>query len=207
MIKKLAVILTMMMLTSVIGGCSSKKADSGVGTSNDDGGIETKSEEEEFDGIEVDKNLLSVEITLPPELAGDLSGFIKDTYLKENKGILDAEVTADGSLKIKMTNKKHQEMVEEMKTNLKSSFAKLIEGEDTPYIKDVSSKNDYKEITISVERTAYEKTMDFTVLMVGFSVAMYQTIKGEEFSCYIKVVDHTTKELISDLHYPEDLEG
>jgi len=205
MIKKLAVILTMMMLTSVIGGCSSKKADSVVGTSNDDGGIETRTEES--GGIEVDKNLLSVELTLPPDMAGDLSDFSKDTYLKDNKGILDAEVTADGSLKIKMTKKKHLEMIEEMETNLEASFVPLIEGNNTPYIKDFSSSNDYKEITISVERTTYEKTMDFTELMVGFSIAMYQTIKGEEFSCYIKVVDHTTKELISDIHYPEDMEG
>jgi len=114
MIKKLAVILTMMMLTSVIGGCSNKKADSGVKKSNDDGGIETKTKEEESGGIEVDKNLLSVEITLPPDMAGNLSDFSKETYLKKNKGILDAEVTADGSLKIKMTKKKHQEMVEEV---------------------------------------------------------------------------------------------
>lgn len=207
MIKKLAVILIMMMLTSVIGGCSSKKADSGVETSNDDGGIETKTEEEVSGGIEVDKNLLSVEITLPPDMAGDLSDFNKETYLKENEGILDAELTSDGSLKIKMTKKKHLEMIEQMKTNLESSFKELIDGADTPYIKDFSSNNDYKEIMISVERNAYENAMDFTPFLVGFSVAMYQAIKGEEFGCNVKIVDYTTKELINDINYPEDLEG
>lgn len=205
--KKLAFILTLMILTSVIGGCSSKKADHDIGTSNDDVGIETKTDEEESGGIEVDKNLLSVEITLPPDMAGDLSDFDKETYLKENEGFIDAEVTPDGSLKIKMTKKRHQEMVEEMKTNLEASFVELIEGSDTPYIKELTSKNDYKEITISVERASYENTMDFTTLIVGFSVAMYHVIKGDEFACNIRIIDFTTKELISDINYPEDIEG
>lgn len=205
--KKLAFILTLMILTSVIGGCSSNKADHDIGASNDDVVIETKTDEEDSGGIEVDKNLLSVEITLPPDMAGDLSDFDKETYLKENEGFIDAEVTTDGSLKIKMTKKKHQEMVEEMKTNLEASFVELIEGSDTPYIKDLTSKNDYKEITISVERATYENTMDFTTLIVGFSVAMYQVIKGDEFACNIRIIDFTTKELISDINYPEDIEG
>jgi len=94
-----------------------------------------------------------------------------------------------------------------MKSNLEASFVPLIEGNNTPYIKDFSSINDYKEITISVERTAYENAMDFTPFLVGFSVAMYQVIKGDEFECKIRVVDDTTKELISDINYPEDMEG
>jgi len=148
---------------------------------------------------------LSVEITLPPDMAGDLSDFDKETYLKENEGFLDAEVTSDGSLKIKMTKKKHQEMVEDMKTNLEASFVELFESSDTPYIKDLSSKNDYKEITISVERATYENTMDFTTLIVGFSVAMYQVIKGDDFACNIRIIDDATKELISAINYPEDI--
>ncbi|MGB4589746.1 MAG: hypothetical protein WBI17_11010 [Clostridiaceae bacterium] len=204
MIKKLSAVLMVMMLTSMIGGGSNKKVENNIEKTNDVPGIETETEDSA--SIEVDKNLLSVEITLPREMAGDLSDFNKDTYLKENEGILDAGVTSDGALKIKMTKKKHQEMVDEMKTNLESSFVELIEGEDTPYIKDLSSKNDYKEITISVERATYEKTIDFTVLMVGFSVGMYQTIKGEEFGCNIRVIDYTTKELINDINYPEDIE-
>jgi len=44
--KKLAVILTMMILTSIIGGCSSKKADHDIGASNDEVGIETNTDEE-----------------------------------------------------------------------------------------------------------------------------------------------------------------
>ena len=205
--KKLAFLLTLMILTGVIGGCSSKRAHHDIGVPQNDAEIETKTDKEGSGGIEVDKNLLSVEINLPPDMAGDLSDFDKETYLKENEGFLDAEVTADGSLKIKMTKKKHQEMVEEMKTELEASFVALIEGEDTPYIKDLSAKNDFKEITISVDRIAYEKTIDFTVLMVGFSAGMYQAIKGEEFDCQIKIVDHTTKEMISDINYPEDIEG
>lgn len=207
MIKKLSGVLAIIMLTSVIGGCSSKKVDSNAQTSTDEADIETKTEEEESGGIEVDKNLLSVEITLPPSIAGDQSDFNKETYLKENEGFLDAEVTADGSLKIKMTKNKHQEMIQEVRTDMETSFVALIEGKDTPYIKDFTSKNDYKEITISVDRGAYENAMDLTPLMVGFSVAMYQAINGEKFVCNIKIVDHATKELISDINYPVDFEG
>lgn len=205
--KKLAFLLTLMILTGVIGGCSSKRAHHDIGVPQNDAEIETKTDKEGSGGIEVDKNLLSVEINLPPDMAGDLSDFDKETYLKEDEGFLDAEVTSNGSLKIKMTKKKHQEMVEDMKTNLEASFVELIEGTDTPYLKDLSSRNDYKEITISLERATYENTMDFTTLIVGFSVAMYQVIKGDEFACNIRIIHFTTKELISDINYPEDIEG
>ena len=206
MMKKLSFILAIIMLTSVIGGCASKKIDIDAQTSTDKVSAETKTEEESG-GIEVDKNLLSVEITLPPSIAGDQSDFNKETYLKENDGFLDAEVTADGSLKIKMTKKKHQEMVSEVKNDMQATFVAFIGGEDTPYIKDFTSENDYKEIAISVDGNAYENAVDFTPLLVGFSVAMYQAVKGEAFDCNIKIVDHATKELISDINYPEDFEG
>lgn len=206
MIKKLTVMMIIILLGTTIGGCSSKKGDSDVETPTDGAGIETKTEENDSGGIEVDKNLFSVEITIPPGIAGDQSDFNKENYLKENEGFLDAEVTSDGSLKIKMTKKKHQEMVTGMKTDLEASFSALIEGKDTPYIKDFSSKNDYREVTISVDRAAYENALDFTPLMVGFSVAMYQAIKGEEFDCKIQIVDDKTQELISDINYPADFQ-
>lgn len=206
MIKKLSVMMMVILLSTMIGGCSSKKANNEVGTSTDGAGVETKIEEKDSGGIEVDKNLFSVEITIPASIAGDQSDFNKENYLKENEGFLDAEVSSDGSLKIKMTKKKHQEMVTGMKTDMESSFSALIDGKDSPYIKDLFSKNDYKEITISVDRAAYENALDFTPLMVGFSVAMYQAIKGEEFDCNIKIVDFATKESISDINYPKDFQ-
>lgn len=206
MIKKLSVMMIIILLGTTIGGCSSKRVDRDVETPTDGAGIETKTEEKESGEIEVDKNLFSVEITIPPGIAGDQSDFNKENYLKENEGFLDAEVTSDGSLKIKMTKKKHQEMVTGMKTEMEASFSALINGKDTPYIKDFSSKKDYEEVTISVDRAAYENALDLTPLMVGISVAMYQAIKGEEFDCNIKIVDIATKDLISDINYPEDFQ-
>jgi hypothetical protein len=48
--------------------------------------------EEDSQGIEVDKKLLTVDVTLPEQLVGDLSNFDEKEYLAENEGIKSARV-------------------------------------------------------------------------------------------------------------------
>ena len=71
--------------------------------------------EEDSQGIEVDKKLLTVDVTLPEQLVGDLSNFDEKEYLAENEGIKSARVNDDGSLTLTMTKSKHKEMLEEVR--------------------------------------------------------------------------------------------
>lgn len=152
----------------------------------------------------VDKNLLSVEVTLPADMAGDPAEFDRETYLKENPGISDVKFLEDGSLWIKMSRAKHKEMMEEMVEGIKTTFNDLIEGEDTPYIKDIKTSGNYKEVEVLVDRSAYENAMDFSSLVILMSVGYYQTFQGEEFELHLKYLDADTNELIHESVLPEE---
>ncbi len=202
----LSVLLVIMM------GCSSKEVQNDPLEAPDhetaaENVVEPEAEEtveEESEGFNVEKNLTSVELTLPAEFAGDLSGFDRETYLKENPGISDAKVMDDGSLWLKMSRTKHKELIEDMEENMITSFNELIEGEDTPYILDIKSSKDYRKVEVFVDRESYENSADFSGLAIFFSVGFYHTIQGEDFRLNLKYIDAETEEIIEESDYPEE---
>lgn len=165
---------------------------------------EEKENEDEAEGFNVEKNLTSVELTLPAEFAGDLSGFDRETYLKENPGISDAKVMDDGSLWLKMSRTKHKELIEDMEENMITSFNDLIEGEETPYILDIRSSKDYRKVEVIVDREGYENSFDFSGLAIFFSVGFYHTIQGEDFKLNLQYIDSETEEIIEESDFPEE---
>lgn len=160
-------------------------------------------DKEESQGIGVDKNILTVDITLPAEIAGDLADFNEDEYLSQNDGMKAAKVNEDGSLTITMTKAKHKEMLEETRKNIDESLGELIEGENTPYIKNIDYSNDYREVIIEVVKEEYENAFDFTPLVVGFSACLYQSIAGIDLNTTIVINDIATGEEINSVIYPD----
>lgn len=171
---------------------------------------EAQQQEKETDseGINVDKGLFNVEVTLPASFfeGGDIDQSIAEA---EKEGI---EVTKneDGSLTYKMAKTKHKEMMSEMKTSLLETIEDLKNGEDFASIKDVEYNKDFSEFTLWVDRNEYENSFDgFAVFGLGLSGAMYQLFDGadpENYNVRLVVKDEVTKEIIGEANYPKDLE-
>ncbi|WP_342469272.1 hypothetical protein [Ureibacillus sp. FSL K6-3587] len=171
---------------------------------------EAQQQEKETDseGINVDKGLFNVEVTLPASFfeGGDIDQSIAEV---EKEGI---EVTKneDGSLTYKMSKTKHKEMMSEMKTSLLETIEDLKNGEDFASIKDVEYNKDFSEFTLWVDRNEYENSFDgFAVFGLGLSGAMYQLFDGadpENYNVRLVVKDEATKEIIGEANYPKDLE-
>ncbi|WFA07809.1 hypothetical protein [Tissierella sp. Yu-01] len=157
----------------------------------------------ELQGIGVDKKLLTVDVTLPADLMGDLTDFSEDEYLSENDGVIAAKKNQDGSLTITMTKSKHTEMLEETRKGIDESFGELIEGEDTPYIKSIDYTNEYREVIVGVVREEYETAFDLTPLILGFSTSMYQSVAGLDIKTTIVINDISTGEEIGSVTYPD----
>lgn len=163
-------------------------------------------DDEESEGITVDKSLLTVDITLPATLVGDLSDFNEEEYIAENEGIKAVKINEDGSITLTMTKKKHGEIINEMKDEVEASLSELIESEDTPYIKGIKHTEDFREVKIIVDRDAYEDAFDLTPFTVGITVGMYQAYSGDEFYTKIIIEDVGTGEEIGSVIYPDALE-
>lgn len=192
--KKLMSIILCFTIISGLGltGCSQK------------GEVKKTDTQTNNENVEVDKKLLTVEITLPKELLEDVENFNEEEYLKENKGIKSAKLNEDKSLTVVMTKSKHDELVKEMKKGMEDTINELIESEEMAYIKDIKYSKDFKEINILVEKEAYENSIDLTSLMLGISVGMYQAYSGEEFETIINTKDADSGETISTETYPDD---
>ncbi|NLB19247.1 MAG: hypothetical protein GX829_00040 [Clostridium sp.] len=159
----------------------------------------------ENEAIEVEKNLFSVEITIPSDYAGNLAEFDEKVYLEENKGIEKAKVNEDGSLYLKMSKSKHNELVDETKINMEKAFTELVDDPETPYLKDLSWSKDFEEFSMVVDGEEWENAFDFTPFSLALSSALYQSIKGNEFHTVIKIIDVDTKEVIHEAVYPDAL--
>lgn len=193
-------IVLFIIVAMLVCGCSTAPA--AVGDSN---GSTTESTSAK---IETDEKLLSVDITLPASLfAGeDMTKFDADAYASE-QGFKSAKVNEDGSVTVTMTKAKHKELLKEMADSLDATFKEFVNGENTPYIKDITHNENFTAVTMKVDKEAYENAFDFTPLAIGMSVAMYQAFTETEYHVEISIVDAATGASINSITYPDAMNG
>lgn len=195
--------LIILLLVSVtLSGCGKGEED---GTVSEDIAMEEVVVEDDSGGIDVDKNILTVDITLPESIVGDSSDFNEQEYLVGNDGINSAKINEDGSLTLNMSKKKHKELLDEIKKEIDITFDELIESEETPYIKNIEHTKKYREVKILVDKEVYETSFDLTPLLVGIVTGTYQSYAGEEFHTQIIIIDVDTESEIHSVTYPDDL--
>lgn len=179
--------------------CSSSKSQTESESKPD-----SETSEESSAGVEVDKDLLTVDITLPASLAGAVDDdFDPDTYAEENN-FQKAVINDDGSITVTMTKTTHEALMKNTYDEYVEMVEDMIESEDTPYIKDIDYADDLSSFKVSVNRAEYENSYDFTALSLGLMGSMYQTFAGEEMHVEISILDADTGEIISESVYPKE---
>lgn len=202
MFKKIVSIILALVFVLSFAGCSQKPNNSDGNTAGSTEGS-TSSQD-----IETDEKLLTVEITIPSSIFAeeDMSTFDPDAYAAE-QGFISAKVNDDDSVTVTMSKAKHKELLNEMKTSLDTSFAEYVNGENTPYIKEITHNDDFTSFTMKVDREAYENAFDFTPFAIGVLVAWYQAFTETEYHVEISIVDVATGETMDTITYPDDLTG
>lgn len=199
----MSVFLAGTMILSALSGCGSKEP-APTEAAQQDATVASTIAPTEQQSIDTDEGLLTVTITLPKSMfeGEDTSNFDADAYVAEN-GFLHAEVNEDGSVSVTMTKKKHNEIMAELTANLEATFAEMVEGEDTPYIKEITHNDDFTEVTMAVIRADYENTIfEMTPFVIGLSAMMYQAFLDVESHCEVLVVDYDTGDIINTASYP-----
>ena len=149
-------------------------------------------------------NQLTVEITLPASLFEDIHDIDQHTYTEE-EGFLEVTINSDGSVTLKMSKERHDELLEEMSMMIEETFADLIKAEDTPYIKEITHTPGYRAVTVDVDKAGYESAwFDLTPFIVGFSSILYHIYAGEEPYCEVVIRDVNTGETIFSAVYPDE---
>ncbi|NYE06219.1 hypothetical protein F4694_002999 [Bacillus niacini] len=194
--------LFMAFLLVFLAACSSNET-----TSKEEN--ETKKEEKKKEqGVEVDKGLLNVELTIPASM---FEGENVDTVISEAKAEgIDVTKNEDGSLKYKISKSQHKKMMEEMEKGIKESLEEMVNGEEFVSLQEITYNDSFSEFTVLVDKAAYENSFDgFALLGLGISGMMYQYYNGTNADdVKVKVItkDQETQEVIGEVVYPDALE-
>jgi len=165
----------------------------------------TNQGQEEKSGVEVDKGLLDVSISLPASMFEGQSSEEVIAGAKE-KGIT-ASVNDDGSYTYVMSKVKHNEMMSEMREQLKTSFAEMTTDETyAEIIKEIKHNDNFTDITIIVDKAKYENNLfaGMSTFACGLSGMMFNTFNGtKDPKITVNVKDADSGEIINSVVYPD----
>lgn len=203
-------IMCLMMVGVVLTGCGATTTENKTAVAESESiVVETENEaveemsEESNATVEVDEGLLTTEIVLPKEWAGDKKQEELDALAKD-EGFISVVLNADGSVTYKMTRQRHKEMLSEMKAKM-TNFSEYIGTEGYENVTDINANDDLTEFTVSTK--SEELSMEESFLSMYFFMAggMYSTFSNEPIE-NIKVVyiNADTKEIIKEVNSKEE---
>lgn len=201
--KKLLFMFTIL-IVALLSACSSSESSNAADKDNS----EATDQEQTNEGVEVDKGLLNVEVTLPASMfeGEDVDASIAEV---EQEGV-KATKNEDGSVTYKMSKSKHKEMMQELETGIIESVEDMKNNTDFVSIQEITYNNSFSEFTMVVDKEAYENSMDaFAIFGLGLSGMYYQLFNGageEDYRVKIMVKDQATDEVFEEVVYPDDLE-
>ncbi|GGG87990.1 hypothetical protein [Paenibacillus radicis (ex Gao et al. 2016)] len=206
MMKKLAIALFATAI--ILAGCSSSNDGKGASEPVNQTNNAEKTDKEK--GVEVDKNLTNVKITLPASMFKDADVDQVIAQAKEDDGVKEATKNEDGSVTYTMSKSDHKKMLKEMEDGIADSIKKLKEEGTFASIKDVTYNKSMNEYEMIVDKAAYEGSMDgFAALGFGMQGMYYQIFQGvdsDKTKVTIKVKDEKSGEVFDTIVYPETLE-
>lgn len=128
--------------------------------------------------IEVDQNLLTVEITVPADIAGEEITQEQCDQIREENGYKSVTLNSDGSVTYVMTKLQHEKMMDNLRATIDQALDEMVASEDYPNVVAIDVNKDYTKFTITT--TSTEMTMMDSISILGFYLygGMYNSYNG-----------------------------
>jgi hypothetical protein len=156
--------------------------------------------------ISVDKNLLSVDVTVPASFyEGDNMTQEKLNAEAAKNGYGKAKLNSDGSVTFRMSKAQHRKALEEMKKSLDDYIQEQL-NESSKIYREITYNKNMTEFNVVVDKEKFEG--DFAAGMIGFGIGMlssfYQMFNGgpENYKTIIKLVDASTGKVFDTQEWP-----
>ena len=185
--KKLLIIFVSLFL--MLCGCSSKKED----------------EESDNSGIEVEKELFDVTITIPSSFYESFDTEVTQENLDEQysgDGYKSATLNDDGSVTIIMTKSQHKAMMEEMKNDVVSSIQEIVDDEDYS-VEKIDYNKDFTEFTVTLNGEEVGMMNSFIVMALDIYGAMYNIFNGTDIDNIKTIFKNTNGDVIEEYNSNE----
>lgn len=153
--------------------------------------------------ISVEKNLFSVEFTVPRDFVGE---DVTQESLNEKigEGIKSVTLNADGSVTYVMTKEAHKEMMDEMTENLDMSLNEMVGSEDYPTYTKIEHNSDFTQITVYIDAEELGLMDSISVLGMYMYGGMYNAFNGTSIdNINVKFISNNTGEIVADCNSSE----
>lgn len=154
--------------------------------------------------VNVDKNILNVEITIPSSQIES----IDETLANAKEKGYDVTKNEDGSITYKLTKSQHKELMASLEQSFQKSIDELVSSGDYPSLKKITFNDDYTKADVIVDYNTYTNSMDmFSMMVIGMIGPMYQYYNGVQensVNTEVSLIDEASGEVKDTLNYPED---
>ncbi|MFR5691748.1 MAG: hypothetical protein ACLUDJ_02725 [Lachnospiraceae bacterium] len=160
---------------------------------------EKKEEKSESnDKLEAEKNLLSVEVTLPASLVGDSAAEL-DQEAKD-AGVKEITKNEDGSITMKMTKSAHKTLLSTFKTGIDEGIEEILaDKENFSSFDSITYNDDVTEFTVNVDPNTYGGLQSMAAMAFYIQGNMYQAfnaVPSDQIKTVVNFVNKDTKEVI-----------
>lgn len=160
-----------------------------------------------FETPDVKKNLLSVEVTVPPSWLDDAD----ETLAEAEKLNYKAVKNDDGSVTYKLTKAQHKQLLEQIDQALQKSVDEVISDGEYPSLKSIKFNKNYTKADVVVDYTAWNGTFDvmslYTVAFIGPMYQIYNGVNPDALHLDISIIDEASNEVKETMVYPDDFAG
>lgn len=167
----------------------------------------TATDNNENNNIKTDKKMFGdIEITIPASLVNDSA---EPTVTAEAKelGVKKIEKQNDGSFKYTFERSKYKKYLNYLREETKNTMDSIASDAAYKSISKIDYNNNFSNITISVNKEAYENSFEsIAVTACGISGMLYQAFDtSAPHTVTINVKDISTEEIFNTVKYPDAL--
>lgn len=171
----------------------------GCGGSNKEKGSESEETQKEA-SIEVDKKILSVDVTLPVALVEEEGVDIETTLeeIRQTDGINKVTLNDNGTVTYNMTKSKHSEMIKSIKDSIDESSDELVNDVENSIVK-IENSSDYTNFEVYVNPEKYNVFEMFSAMVFYMQGIMYNSFNGNnDAEIIVKFINNETGEIIEE---------
>lgn len=154
---------------------------------------------DESAGISAEKNLFSVEVTLPSYFFEESDELDLIDELEDDE-VKDITKNADGSMTFKMTKDAHKEVLASSKESVDESIEEILEDkENYPSFDSISYNDDLTVFDIKVDSTTYNGLQAFSALsfyVMGNLYQAFNAVPENELKTVVNFINKETGEVI-----------
>ena len=129
-------------------------------------------------GIDVDKGIFNVTLTIPADFIGEDITQQKCDDVASEKGYKSVILNTDGSVRYVMSNAQHNSMMDELSESISKGLSDMVASGDYPNFVSIKPSDDFTKFTVTITSEELNLVDSISVLQLYIYGGMYNAFNG-----------------------------